>query len=114
MKAKTAGKLNTYPQRLENGAVLGLLQAGWELAKEAAYLAPVDTGLLQSGVTYTEPEIVAPLHVRNAVGPQVYYGRYQELGTSKMAAQPYLRPALKRKRPELVAIIVHGTLRGID
>lgn len=34
------------------------------------------------------------------IGTNIEYGPYQELGTSRMAAQPYLRPAYDEKRGE--------------
>ena len=34
------------------------------------------------------------------IGTNVEYGPYQELGTGRMAAQPYLRPAYDEKRGE--------------
>jgi len=101
MKAKTAGKLKTYRAQLDNNVVIALSVAGWMLARHAADLAPVDTGLLESTLTYTVAEPRGPLHYSNIVGPQVIYGRFQELGTYKMAAQPYLIPALYDLYPQL-------------
>jgi len=34
------------------------------------------------------------------IGTNIEYGPYQELGTSRMRAQPYLRPAYDEKRGE--------------
>jgi len=39
------------------------------------------------------------------VGTNLKYGRYLELGTRKMKARPFLRPALRRYGPELRAIL---------
>lgn len=61
---------------------IGLLAEGY--AKD---LCPVDTGNLRNSITHTsEGKAVY-------IGTNVAYGKYPELGTVKMAAQPYLRPA---------------------
>lgn len=53
--------------------------------------APVDTGALRNSISreYTRGGHV----LRGEVGPTVAYARYVEQGTSRMRAQPYLRPA---------------------
>lgn len=50
-------------------------------------LCPVDTGNLRNSITHTEDAHAA------YIGTNVEYGKYVELGTVKMAAQPFLRPA---------------------
>jgi HK97 gp10 family phage protein len=49
---------------------------------------PVDTGNLRSSINHKVDATTAQ------VGTNVEYSEYVEYGTSKMAAQPYLRPAL--------------------
>lgn len=39
------------------------------------------------------------------VGTNLIYGKYLELGTSRMAARPYLRPALDMNRNQIVTEI---------
>ncbi len=46
------------------------------------------------------------------VGTNVPYGRHLELGTSRMRARPYLRPALRRYTPELRAILTRQIPKG--
>lgn len=55
----------------------------------AQLLAPVDTGRLRNSITH---QVIDEESV--AIGTNVEYAIYQELGTSKMKAQPYLRPAV--------------------
>ena len=74
--------------------------AGKELARVAntvtriaKRLAPVDTGRLRSSIA--KPELGRDgrgLFAR--VGTDVEYAPYVELGTSRMSARPFLRPAL--------------------
>jgi HK97 gp10 family phage protein len=67
-----------------------------DIATDAARLAPVLTGDLRASVQV--------LGVQDGVGrvgagnDHVDYAAYVELGTSKMAAQPYLKPAAYRAR----------------
>ena len=58
--------------------------------------APVMTGALRNSL-HTEKK--GHLHYRIADG--VEYGIYQELGTHRMAAQPFLIPAVEEERPYL-------------
>lgn len=54
----------------------------------------VDTGRLRSSITH---EVVSKLKgIVGRVGTNVKYGRYLELGTSKMLPRPWLIPALKK------------------
>lgn len=67
---------------------------------EAELRAPVDTGFLKG-------HMLATWYGRGRyalVGPSksAYYGEFQERGTSKMRAQPFLRPALDARRVEAI------------
>ena len=92
----------------DDAAVDALLRPGGEIHNEilrrtikveraAKRNAPVDTGRLRSSITRSNV-------VRNgdslevAIGTDVEYGPYVELGTSRQRAQPYLRPALDAAR----------------
>ena len=62
----------------------------------AKTLAPVDTGALRAGI-HTEP---TDDDLAVIVGDAVEYGIYQEFGTYKMAAQPFMIPAVERAQPQ--------------
>jgi len=47
------------------------------------------------------------------VGTNVKYGRYLELGTTKIKPRPYLRPALENNRARLERIIYNTIQRGL-
>jgi len=62
-----------------------------------------DSGQLRSGVRVTQP---APLRVRvEATAP---YSAALEFGTSKMAARPFMGPAARAKRKEVVASVTRA------
>lgn len=68
-----------------------------------------ETGILRSsimsdvrvsgiGVTGKVGTDIDKIAARAAIGTDVNYGLYLEIGTSKMKARPYLRPALRARR----------------
>jgi len=66
---------------------------GQLIAGDAAQMAPVDTGALKTSLV-SESQMTDDLTF--TVQDGVEYGVYQELGTSKMAAQPFLIPAIEK------------------
>lgn len=66
----------------------------------AKQLCPVDTGNLRNSIAH---EMRSENTV--AVGSNVHYAPFVELGTRKMRAQPYLRPAVENHREEYEKII---------
>lgn len=75
-------------------------KAAHDIEAAAKSQAPVDTGALRNSIQ-AHPEAALAWVV--AVG--VEYGIYQEFGTRKMAAQPYLIPAFQRVAPSLIAAL---------
>lgn len=84
-------------------------RAGLAVETSARLKAPVRTGHLKRNIvstvyngyakdaSSTYAEIGVDLNV-------VPYAWYQEAGTSRMQAHPYLRPALESRRPAIIAI----------
>jgi len=73
---------------LEDAKERALEMIGLQVEGYAQLLAPVDTGRLRNSIT----------HVVNGdsvvIGTNVEYAVYQEFGTSKTEAHPYLKPAV--------------------
>ena len=61
--------------------------------------APVDTGALRASITSK------PAGMRCDIGTNVEYAIYQEFGTYKMAAHPFLVPALKGNEQAIIELI---------
>lgn len=90
--------------RLDQSALHELLASpagpvGRDLARRAVKVdraakrgCPVDTGRLRSSIGWELGADAGGLLA--VVGTDVEYAPYVELGTSRMAAQPFLRPAL--------------------
>lgn len=83
-------KLNRAAPKLQPLAQAVVAKVAADVASQAAQSAPVDTGALRSSITADVAGLSA------TVRPGVNYAHYVELGTSRMAAQPYLFPALDR------------------
>ena len=64
-----------------------------QVDRQAKHLCPVDTGRLRDSITNELGRDSIGLYA--LIGSNVEYAIYVELGTSRMAAQPFLRPALQ-------------------
>lgn len=69
-----------------------------DVEAQAKLRAPVDTGFLRNSI-HTEQS--SDLRAEVIVGAE--YGLYIEYGTSRMAAQPFLNPAVEFVRPAFEA-----------
>lgn len=69
---------------------------GNDVAEDARRMAPVDTGTLRDSIDAEVSGSGTEIVVR--VGSNVDYAVYVEMGTSEQSAQPYLRPAVTKKR----------------
>lgn len=93
-------------------------EAGAEvIAAEARDLAPRDTGALAEGI-HAEAGRVQQGRAQFNVGPskEEWYGELVELGTEKMAAHPFLRPAFDAKSGdaiEAVGTVLRDALKDV-
>jgi HK97 gp10 family phage protein len=60
----------------------------------------VITGNLRNSITHEQAD-----EKTEAIGTNVYYAPYVELGTRRSRAKPYLRPAVENHRAEYIRII---------
>jgi len=86
-----------FAENLAEGLLPKLKQLRDDILADCQRLCPVDTGKLRESITVELDEdsgtIVGSSDVR--------YAGYVELGTSKMAAQPYMAPAFYQNRGTL-------------
>ena len=75
-------------------ATIGFVAEGY-----AKRLCPVDTGRLRNSITHTYDEEGV------YIGTNVEYAPYVELGTSRMKARPFLKPAAEDHANEYAAIL---------
>lgn len=70
-----------------------------EVGRDAKRYCPVDTGALRASIYAEVDGNVTRIWVgTNPRGDGVDYALFVEFGTSRMAAQPYMRPALFKRR----------------
>lgn len=130
--------LKALPKKLERRVLNAALMTGArEIAKEAQIRAPVDTGALRRNIRarpgrpmdgHTASVIV---NVRRLSSRQVarlkqkggrsaanaqdpYWWLFQEFGTSKMTARPFLRPAFEARKVSAAFTIKDALKRRIE
>lgn len=105
--AQVTNALRRLSKSVQGPALRNGLQAGAFLVEgEAKLRAPVDTGALRSSIRATEIK-----STEYSVGTNLDYAIWQEYGTSRMAAQPYMRPALNLNRDSIIRTIA-ATIRS--
>ena len=105
MKTKGMAELERNTARLNkqiSAAMPTALKAGGLIVRNAAVMNCKEkevwlTGNLARSIHVKE---VSPTEVR--IGTKVEYAPYHEFGTSKMAARPYLRPALDENKQKIL------------
>jgi HK97 gp10 family phage protein len=83
--------------------------------RDAKGRAPTDTGALRASLAGMVKPTVDDA-VKGYVGSNLKYSKFQEFGTSKMGAQPYLRPAIEANRDRIKKRFeqaVHDAARGL-
>lgn len=80
--------LSDIANNIENNFADIIGQGAQTVCESAKSLCPVDTGLRQSSIN------VQPAGNTAVISADTEYAVFVEFGTSKMAAQPYLVPAL--------------------
>jgi HK97 gp10 family phage protein len=81
------------------------------IADEARHMAPSVTGELRKSIQATK--------LKHSVGAMVWtngvrYAAWVEFGTSKMSAQPFMRPAINAMRPMAANVIAEKLTDVID
>lgn len=97
---------------LEESTMKGILETCIKVVTNAKSISPVDDGRLRNSIMWSVPQLKGgfnnsagekadneitpkPQKLEGYVGSNTEYSIYQEFGTRKMAAQPYLRPAIE-------------------
>lgn len=94
-----AAMLNSEVEKIKKGLQKGLAAGGKLVEGAAKAKAPFDTGHLRESITSQADGSHCD------IGTNVEYGIYQEFGTYKMAAHPFLVPALKENESEVVQAV---------
>lgn len=90
-----------------------LEEIGVTVETKAKGNAPVDTGRLKASITHIVDGEENAVYVgvpKEPDGPE--YGKYQELGTHKMSAQPFLKPAVTESTKAIRDIVERALKDG--
>ena len=93
---------------MEQAINVALTASALVVEGQAKALVPVDTGNLRNSITHEVEKKEA------RVGTNVEYGPFVELGTVKMAAQPYLNPALEQNKNSIRKIFADAIHKGVS
>lgn len=107
-------KLNNLPEKLEKKVIRAAVRKGAILVRDKAReKAPVKTGTLKKSIKIRSNKVangiisfkIGPTNDKKK-GTDVFYGRFIEFGTSKMAAKPFMRPALDESETEVLNVVI--------
>ena len=73
----------------------------------------VDTGMLKQSIVHGSDVVHNTDSVTGIVGTSAYYAIYQEMGTVKMAAHPFLMPALNANKDTFKRLSENELLKAI-
>lgn len=85
------------------------------IVEEARILAPRRTGQLAANIA-AQPNARGGGRAEVGVGwqPEGFYGRYQEIGTSRHGAKPHIRPAFDHHRERVIEAISDELRRRVQ
>lgn len=88
----------TISREAEQRAAAAVMKAAHDIEGLAKRVVPVDTGNLKNSIQVAEDGPLAA-----TIGPRgVEYDYYVEMGTRRMGARPYMRPAAEHVRPAFI------------
>jgi HK97 gp10 family phage protein len=105
--------VNKKATRAQKEVVNAVARSGLKVERTAKENCPVDTGRLRSSINTTVKGQNSD-YITATVGTDVEYAGYVEYGSSKAAAQPYLKPALKKNIASIKADIRKAIKTGLD
>jgi len=100
-------KLQAQLKALENIPWICPVAAAEDIADIAREIAPVDTGFLRDHIKAVH------LSKYSQIVANAKYAGYVEFGTWKMAAQPYLRPAIDQHQREILNTVAEAMMGEI-
>jgi len=97
-------KLKVQLKALENIPWICPVAAAERVADIARGLAPVDTGFMRDNIKAVH------LSKYSQVVANARYSGYVEFGTYKMAAQPFMRPAVQQNQKEILNTVAEAMI----
>ena len=94
VRIKVDSKIPQLTESVRRKAQAAIAKAASDIEAQAKARAPEDTGLLKNSINEREEG-----DLRHIVESPVHYSIYQEFGTRKMAARPYMVPDVEFVKP---------------
>lgn len=107
-----ARKLDAVGKGVRNASTEAVINVLERMKEDAEALVPFRTGKLWKSIDYSVEQV--PSNIGPIVGElfaNTDYAQYVEFGTSRMAAQPFIRPAYEAHKHELMEEIANSVRR---
>ncbi|GAA0187996.1 HK97-gp10 family putative phage morphogenesis protein [Glutamicibacter creatinolyticus] len=108
-----AADLGNVPKLAGQLAKVAVKKTAKDIEATAKALAPVDTGFLRSAVKSSDLRNVSQDSPEAEVRAGASYSVYQELGTSRMAPQPFMGPAADKHTPAFEAAMAEIAAKAL-
>jgi len=99
-------KLAKASQEMKRMVAEELDSTGVEMEGQAREIVPVRTGYLRSTIYHQVSDLTLEL------GASADYAPFVEFGTSRMSAQPFIRPAFDAGQQKLFEALIHGVMNA--
>lgn len=98
-----ARKLDAVGKGVRNATTDGMITVLERMKEDAEALVPVRTGKLWKSIDYSVEQVPSNIGpIEGELFANTEYAQYVEYGTSRMAAQPFIRPAYEAHKHELM------------
>lgn len=94
--SEVLGKFANANSNIKSNLGIALKNNAEEIKRSAVGSAPVDTGFLKSNINTSYPS-----DLKAEIKAGATYAGYVEYGTRKMAAQPFMRPAIEKQQSKM-------------
>lgn len=114
--------LHALPEKVEKRVIRAAVRQGANIIKgKAQNYVRVDEGDLKKSIKVkgvrgkpgTIAFVIRPTSNKKK-GKNVFYGRFQEFGTSKMAAKPFMRPAYDEAGQDVIDKVINTIKSKLD
>lgn len=113
--------LKKFPDNIQKNVIVGATRAATKpIVTAARNNVPVDTGNLKKSIGVIKRKSRDKTKIRFSVTPRKggkndgFYSHMVEFGTSKMAAQPFMRPAFENQDEESITAAKEYLAKRID
>ena len=114
--------MRAFPEKLENKVIKKAVRSGAVIVRDKArgYVA-TDTGNLKKSITIISEKAkpgtikfsIKPIKRKAKSARDPFYGKFVELGTSKMPARPYMRPAYDEAGDDVIERVIDTINKNI-